>query len=77
MNDVGLYSLPALAAYLQLTVMPQSTANPLIVVYVLFASVVYGLSTNESKSEAIAQAYQHYAQHVLLCLLMVALGVYL
>jgi hypothetical protein len=77
MKDAGLYSLPALAAYLQLAVMPQSTANPLIVVYLLFASMVYGLSTNKSTSVAVAQAYQHYAQHVLLCLLFLALGVYL
>jgi hypothetical protein len=38
---------------------------------------VYGLSTNKSRSVAVAQAYQHYAQHVLLCLLFLALGVYL
>ena len=77
MNDVGLYSLPALAAYLQLTVMPQSTANPLIVVYVIFGALIFSLSTNKSRSVAVAQAYQHYAQHVLLCLLFLALGVYL
>jgi hypothetical protein len=77
MKDIGVYSLPAVSAYLQLTVMPQFTANLLIVVYVIVASVVYSLSTNKSSSVADAEAYQHYAQHVLLCTLMVALGVYL
>jgi hypothetical protein len=77
LKDVGLYSLPTLAAYLQLTVMPQSTANPLIVVFVLFASGLYGLAARKTTTAALVQAYHHYAQHALFCLLFLALGVYL
>jgi len=74
-KEVGLLSLPAMMAYIQLSMLPPSTANPLIVVYVVFAAGIFYMSVRTAGPSAAL--YQHYAQHVLFCLLYLALGVYL
>ena len=74
---VVLYCLPAIVAYMQLTVLPQWSANFLIVAYVVWVGVLhFGFAVRQTKN-ALQRAYQHYCQHVLFCLLYMALGVYL
>jgi len=75
--SVVIYCLPAAIAYLQLTVLPQWTANFFIVAYVVSIVVIYlGFAIRQTQATK-QHSYQHYAQHMLLCLLYMALGVYL
>jgi PAP2 superfamily C-terminal len=72
-----IYVLPALIAYLQLTILPQETANILIVSYACCAVAIYFLFVWKEVQERRIQLYTHYVQHILLCLLFMALGIYL
>jgi hypothetical protein len=60
------YSLPAMLAYLQITVLPESWVNYDIVAYLMVAT-----------TRVIYQGFDKYVQHILFCLLYLALGVYL
>jgi hypothetical protein len=72
------YLIPGLGAYLQLMVIPQETANVVIVFYVLVAMYVYTqYASKETTNVYLRQYYIHYAQHILLCLVFMALGIYL
>lgn len=62
------YVIPALVAYLQLVVLPSWTANFLIVGFVL---VIIWLFTHQTTQRL------HFGRHVALCLLFMALGIYL
>ena len=76
-GDWILYSIPAVIAYLQATILPKVLANGVIVLYVLATIVLYvGFSLRQT-NVAKQQAYQHCAQHVLYCLLFLALAIYL
>jgi hypothetical protein len=79
-HDGVLYSIPAMLAYLQLVLFPKWTGNFLIVAYVLVAAVTLGLCqlNKEIHNNAVKEAaYRHYGQHIILCLLYMALGIYL
>ena len=65
-SDMVWYFLPAFGAYIQLVFIPQDWGNYTIVGYV--AAVVYQLCRF---------GFQQYTQHVLFCLLFMALGLYL
>jgi hypothetical protein len=68
------YLPPAILAYGQLTVLPMSTANLLIVLYVVVAVGIYIVGATDARWRVQST---HYAQHILLCLLFMALGIYL
>jgi hypothetical protein len=72
-----IYVLPALIAYLQLTVLPLPTANILLVSYACCAVAIYFKFIWKEVQERRIQLYTHYVQHILLCLLFMALGIYL
>lgn len=84
-STVLLYLPPAAIAYLQLTLLPMSTANLLIVFYAVVAIGVYFYGSgvlrksgdDGTSSSSRRVACTHYAQHILLCLLFMALGIYL
>jgi hypothetical protein len=71
------YIFPAVVAYLQLTCFPTWTTNFLIVLYVLSSITIYVLFVVREEQEALKRRGMHVTQHVLLCLLFMALGVYL
>jgi hypothetical protein len=72
------YFIPGLGAYLQLMAIPEETANVVIVLYVLVAMYVYTqYASKETTNVYLRQYYIHYAQHILLCLVFMALGIYL
>lgn len=66
MVEIILYSIPAVFSYLQITVLPQSWVNYGILVYLIAAS-----------TRVTRQGFDKYVQHMLFCLLYLALGVYL
>jgi hypothetical protein len=67
------YGIPAAVAYLQLVILPSWTSNFIIVAYVV---IVVGLFAKGKQTDQTA-AYLHYCQHVVLCLLFMAFGIYL
>lgn len=69
-----LYSIPPAIAFMQLSMLPKSTANFLIVAFVVATVIMYLLS---AKYRIYQREYLHYAQHILLSLLYLAFGVYL
>jgi PAP2 superfamily C-terminal len=71
------YVPPALVTYLQLIVLPQATANILILLFAGTTVVIYFQCIRNEVKEAVRQAFVHYTQHILLCLLFMALGIYL
>jgi PAP2 superfamily C-terminal len=72
------YTVPGLVAYLQLIVIPQDIANIVIVLYVLSAVLVYvQYASKAGPNSYLRKWYIHYAQHILLCLVFMALGIYL
>lgn len=75
-RDVTMHSIPTLLAYLQAAILPRWFANGSIVLFLLGGAGIYVLSLQQSK-HAQQQAYQHYAQHILLCMLLIAFAVYL
>jgi hypothetical protein len=76
-RTIGLYCLPVMGAYAQLTLLPRIIANPVIVVYALVA-VAFLTASLQSRRDPLLQArYQHAAQHTLLSLLFLAIGIYL
>lgn len=70
-----MFGIPAVIAYLQLVLLPKWTSNFLIVAYVLFSVGAYIKARNHRAQEAASS--MHYIQHVVLCLLFMALGIYL
>ena len=62
--------MPAIIAYLQIVLFPIWTANFFIVAYVVLVVVLF------VKGKSGPGSF-HYIQHVVLCLLFMALGVYL
>jgi hypothetical protein len=67
LSDVIKYSIPALGAYIQVVgIIPQDMGNYTIVVFI--AAVILQL---------LKYGFQQYTQHILFCLLYIALGVYL
>lgn len=75
-QTIGLYCLPVIGAYAQLTILPHIIANPVIILYALVAFAFLLASLRNRKTPLIQAAYQHAAQHTLLCLLFLAFGVY-
>ena len=74
-TTIGLYCLPVLGAYAQLTILPRFITIPVILLY---AAVAVGFLMASLRAVPQQQAaYQHAAQHTLLCLLFFAVGVYL
>jgi len=73
-RDVVTYTIPALVAYIQLVFMPEWTANFFIVGFVIVALALF-FQDNQDK-QRYANAI-HYVQHITLCLLFMALGIYL
>ena len=72
------YILPGLVAYLQLIVISQDIANIVIVLYVSAAVLVYvKFASKRGTTSYLRKWYIHYAQHILLCLVFMALGIYL
>ena len=72
------YIAPGLVAYLQLIIIPQDIANIVIVLYVLSAVLVYvQFASKTGTNSYLRNWYIHYAQHILLCLVFMALGIYL
>jgi len=65
-QDMVLYAMPAVGAYLALASFPQSTANYCILLYFAAALV-----------QIVRHGINHYVQHILFCLLYLALGIYL
>jgi hypothetical protein len=74
---VLLYSAAALVVFLQLVILPSWTVNFLIVIYTAITGVLYVGFALPNKDPIKASLYQHAAQHVLFCLLFMALGIYL
>jgi hypothetical protein len=74
------YGSPALLAYLQLIAFPSYTSNPMIIVYAIWSSAAFLQSVRHMPLFGLTWSrheYQHYAQHVMVCLLYMALGIYL
>ena len=71
------YGIPALLAYGQLVLFPAWTANFLIVSYVGVAIGLFWTQLHSTKAKQESSSSFHYIQHVVLCLLFLALGVYL
>ena len=72
------YIVPGLVAYLQLIVISQDIANIVIVLYVISAVFVYIQFASKKRTNSyLRRWYIHYAQHILLCLVFMALGIYL
>lgn len=77
LRNVIIYSPPALVAYLQIIVLPESTANILILFYAGSAVFILFNFVWKATKETKKQIYMHYVQHILLCLLFLALALYL
>jgi hypothetical protein len=74
-----IYIPPALVTYIQLNFLPEATANFTIVGFVIASMLVYvvfGRQPEEQRQQQ-RQFVMHYIQHMGLCLLVLALGVYL
>jgi hypothetical protein len=71
------YFPPTAIAYLQLVILPQWTANPVILLYVGALLFIYFCFVLKEKKENQKHLYMHYMQHVLLSLLVMAFGIYL
>lgn len=76
-TTIGLYCLPVIGAYAELTILPRWTVIPAIVLYAAVAVGCVVASLRCKAKPSLQAAYQHVAQHTLLCLLFFALGVYL
>jgi PAP2 superfamily C-terminal len=79
LSGAVVYLPPALVTYIQLNFLPEATANFIIIGFVLAAAVLYVVFVvrSQQKHEQQKQFLMHYIQHVVLCLLVLALGVYL
>ena len=64
-------------AYVQLVALPEASANFLIVAYVVLSVVIYTRFVWKEPHEETRHFFEHYVQHVFLCLLYLALGIYL
>ena len=71
------YAPPAIVAYLQLVVLPMWCANIVILMYFITALTIYFKFVLTEEKESKKQPYMHYMQHVVLCVLFMALGIYL
>jgi hypothetical protein len=76
-QSLVVYLPPALVAYVQLIFLPQSTTNFVIVLYASSAVFIFLNFVRKETQDAKKQSYMHYTQHVLLCLLLMAFGIYL
>jgi hypothetical protein len=79
-KDAIIYGLPAVIGYLQATmILPKSFANGVIILYVVVVVVVsVGFAWPRNKEKpALQQACLHYMQHMLLCVMFIALATYL
>jgi hypothetical protein len=76
-RNVVRYAPPPAVAYLQLVILPQWTANPVILFYVGSLLFIYFCFVRKENKESQKQLYMHYMQHVLLSLLVMAFGIYL
>lgn len=75
-STIGVYSFISLGAYAQVSFLPRGFTIPMILLYVAVA-VSYLVKSLQNRAGALEEAaYQHAAQHTLLCLLFLALGVY-
>ena len=78
LRDIALYSIPGVVAYLQLVILPKWTSNFLIVAYVLVGSALLARVTwSKTDTPTKKAADTHFGQHVIFCLLYMALGIYL
>lgn len=74
-STVAFYTFPVATALAQMTLLPREMANAIIVIYALTALGFLVMSVR-CRTEDRA-TYQHRAQHTLLTLLFLALGIYL
>jgi hypothetical protein len=65
-QDAIMYAVPALGAYLALTILPQSIANYCVLLYFVAALV-----------QIVRHGIDHKVQHLLFCMLYIGLGIYL
>lgn len=75
-RDLAVYFASSTVSYLQVVVFPRSIVNGWIVVFVLSVAVCFVFMLR-AKTSAEASTFQYYAQHILLCTLHMAFGVYL
>ena len=71
------YIPPALVAYIQLSVLPEATANFTIIAFVIAAATIYLVFVRRQTNERLRLFFMHYVQHMALCLMALAFGVYL
>lgn len=76
-SEVLVYIPPALVAYIQLSVLPEATANFTIVGFVIAAATIYLVFVRRQTNERRRVFFMHYVQHMALCLMALAFGVYL
>jgi len=76
-RNVIMYATPAVVAYLQLVVFPIWTANIVIMAYIVTALIIYFKFVFGEEKVPKKQPYMHLMQHVVICVLFMALGVYL
>ena len=76
-HQAVLYSFPCFLAYLQLVVFPKWSANFLIVGYILFVVGIFVRFVWKQPQSHKRVVALHFGQHTVLCLLYMALGVYL
>ena len=72
-----LYSPPAIVTYLQMTLLPEATANFVILAFVVICVAIFLRCIWRQDDAAKKQFYVHYVQHTFLCLLVLAFGIYL
>lgn len=65
-HDVVMHAVPSIGAYLVLAILPQSIANYCVILYFVAALV-----------QIARHGINHYVQHLLFCMLYIALGIYL
>jgi len=77
LQQVVLYACPGVLAYLQLVLFPKWSSNFLIVGYLVFVVFLFAQFVFRQPPSYRKTLVLHYGQHTVLCLLYMALGVYL
>ena len=76
-STIGVFSFITFGSYAQVSFLPRGLTIPMILLYV-GAAVSYLVKSLRSRAVPLEEAaYRHAAQHTLLCLLFLALGVYM
>lgn len=71
------YIPPAIVAYLQLNLLPEASANFTIIAFVIIAATLYLFFVHRQMNEERKRFFMHYVQHMALCLMTLAFGIYL